>query len=55
MPTRACAACGEKKEIEGGMICERGHFICRACSGKSKGIIFDHTLSRCPVCKSKLT
>jgi hypothetical protein len=55
MTTRVCAACGNKKDVEGGLVCEKGHFICYSCSGKSRGIVFDYTLSTCPVCKTKLT
>jgi hypothetical protein len=55
MPTRICAICGKNKDVEGGMICEKGHFICWACSGKGDGIIFDYTRTRCPIDNTKVT
>jgi len=46
MPKRVCACCGKERDISGGKICEKGHFICRKCnSGRAK----------CPICKSKLS
>lgn len=55
MPTRVCAVCGNAKDLAGGMVCEKGHFICYVCSGKGKGVVFDYTISRCPVCKTKVS
>lgn len=55
MAKRVCAKCGNEKEISGGLICEKGHFICRACSGKDKGFVVDYTLKKCPVCSTKLS
>jgi hypothetical protein len=55
MSKRVCAKCGKNKDVEGGLVCEKGHFICHGCSGKAAGIFFDHTLSKCPVCRTKLS
>jgi hypothetical protein len=55
LATRVCAVCGETKDVEGGMMCEKGHFICWSCSGKGKGIFLDYTISRCPIDNTKVT
>lgn len=49
MAERVCSACGEKKDLKGGMTCEKEHFICSKCkySGWSKR-------TRCPICDTKL-
>lgn len=53
MSKRRCAVCNKDKDMAGGKICEKGHFICA-----------DHIYSwmpgsgektTCPVCKTKLT
>lgn len=44
MPKRICDVCGKNKDVEGGKTCEKGHFVCRADSGRTK----------CPICKTKL-
>jgi hypothetical protein len=42
---RKCAKCGEEKEVKGGKICAKEHFICqRHASGRST----------CPLCGTKL-
>jgi len=50
---RSCAACGKEKELEGGKICEKGHFVCSACIGHP-GIIFDDRRKKCPLDGTKL-
>ena len=52
MPKRHCAECGKDKEISGGRVCEKGHFICAYCV---RGGFFDPTKTKCPICKTKLT
>ena len=45
MSKRLCAKCGKEKNVSGGKICEKGHFVCSVCgSGRST----------CPVCQKKL-
>ncbi len=43
MSKRKCAKCGEDKEVEGGRICEKGHFICKKCH-TIKGVFSDDHL-----------
>lgn len=46
MTKRVCAGCGKEKEVSGGNVCEKGHFICSSCaSGRST----------CPLDQKKLT
>ena len=54
MPKRSCAACGKEKDIEGGRICESGHFICKACVWETAGV-FSNERKICPVCKTRLS
>lgn len=45
MAKRVCANCGKEKEVSGGKICEKDHFICSSCaSGRTQ----------CPVDKTKM-
>jgi hypothetical protein len=53
MAMRNCAVCGENRDVSGGVVCEKGHFICAKDAGKASS--FSHTITRCPVCKSKVT
>lgn len=46
MAKRLCSVCGENKDMSGGKICEKGHFICYSCQ-KYK--------SKCPIDSTKLT
>jgi hypothetical protein len=55
MPTRICVNCGKHKETKNGRVCEKGHFICAHCADVHKGIFFDHTKKKCPLCGTKLT
>jgi hypothetical protein len=55
MAKRVCSSCGKEKELEGGKICEKGHFICKQCVYKGSDLIFTYEKNKCPVCKSKLT
>lgn len=43
MPRRICDACGKEKDVYGGKVCSKGHFICSGCymSGGS---------TKCPLC-----
>jgi len=45
MPNRICDSCGKKKDVYGGKICEKGHFICKSCG---------YTRSTCPICGKPL-
>jgi hypothetical protein len=29
MPKRICSVCGKEKDVQGGKVCEKGHFICK--------------------------
>lgn len=40
MAERICDACGKKKDVWGGKVCENGHFICKDCA---------YTKSKCPL------
>ena len=49
MPSKLrCAACGEEKKTEGGKMCEKGHFVCYACT---HGVTAKHA---CPLCGKRL-
>lgn len=50
MGKRVCSECGEDKDIKGGKICEKGHFLCKACASKGWS-----PRKNCPVCNTKLT
>ena len=54
MAKRTCVKCGKEKELEGGKICEKGHFVCSSCKS-GYGFFGNADLSKCPVCKTKLT
>jgi transposase-like protein len=45
MAKRTCAQCGKEKDVYGGKICSKDHFICQDCA---------RYRSDCPLCKSKL-
>lgn len=54
MAKRSCANCGKDKDIEGGRICEKGHFICKTCVNKDSDFFFSRPKTKCPVCGTKL-
>jgi len=45
MPRRTCDACGKEKDVYGGKVCEKGHFICSSCA---------YGRSTCPLCGKPL-
>lgn len=45
MAKRKCASCGKEKEVSGGKVCEKDHFICSSCASERQ---------TCPLDKSKL-
>ncbi|MFX1534659.1 MAG: hypothetical protein ACFFDI_10595 [Promethearchaeota archaeon] len=47
MSKRICANCGNKKDVWGGKVCAKDHFICRGCY-MSRG------RSACPLCGTPL-
>lgn len=51
MASRRCAPCGEDKDVQGGMICEKEHFICYSCATWRPSGIFNsrEVISRCPL------
>jgi hypothetical protein len=52
MAERICAVDGKKKNIEGGKICEKGHFICR--DHVYSGVIIIDERKCCPIDKTPL-
>lgn len=54
MSKRVCANCGKEKDVSGGRMCEKGHFICRNCVYEGSGLIFTHEKYTCPLCKKPL-
>lgn len=46
MATRICAKCGKEHDVQGGKICEKGHFICKNCA-------YGH--QHCPLCGKKMS
>ncbi len=51
MPRRTCDSCGKDKDVHGGKVCEKGHFVCSSC------VHYDFLGSirtTCPICKKKL-
>jgi len=55
MAKRVCACCGKEKDVAGGRICEKGHFICYHCVHETDVLLSTSGKSKCPICKSKLT
>lgn len=55
MARRICAKCGKEKDVEGGRVCEKGHFICRSCVWEGSGLLFTFEKRTCPLCKKPLT
>jgi hypothetical protein len=52
---RICDACGKRKTIRGGKTCDRGHFICKSCVWKSRGLFFAPIeRESCPLCDKPL-
>jgi len=54
MAKRTCAVCGKEKDVSGGKVCEKGHFVCYSCVHKSDAPWSTSGKSTCPLCKSKL-
>jgi hypothetical protein len=53
MAQRICAHCGKMKDLAGGKICEKDHFLCKDCVVQST--IFTTTvLKKCPICGTLL-
>lgn len=52
---RSCVKCGKSKDIKGGKVCEKGHFVCKTCVNESVGVFFGEAMKRCPICEKKLT
>ncbi len=45
MSERSCANCGKKKDVYGGKICSKEHFICKSCAfGRSTCPLCGHSL-----------
>ncbi len=54
MAHRNCAECGKDKELTGGKVCEKGHFICKHCVNKDSDFLFSRPKSKCPICSTRL-
>lgn len=54
MAKRTCASCGKDKELEGGKVCERGHFVCKGCVYAGSNMLFLHKKTKCPLCGTVL-
>jgi len=54
MDTRNCAKCAKEKPVEGGMVCEKGHFICKKCNTIPHVLTKDDHITKCPLCKARL-
>ena len=52
MPKRTCDVCGKSKEVKGGQVCEKSHFVCSQCS--NMGGLLGGKRKQCPICKTKL-
>jgi rubrerythrin len=52
MAQRICSVCGKKKEISGGKICEKDHFVCM--DDVYSGVIFIDEKKSCPICGKPL-
>lgn len=55
MSKRICSCCGKEKEVAGGKVCEKGHFICYSCVHASDVLLSTSGKSSCPLCKTKLS
>jgi hypothetical protein len=47
MVERVCAVCNRKKNVKGGKVCEKGHFVCR--EDVYFGIVFVTERTVCPL------
>ena len=45
-PSALCAKCGENKDMSGGKICEKGHFLCHSCQKQ---------YTKCPLDQTKMS
>ena len=54
MPKRICDACGREKDVQGGKICENGHFICKDCVWSAPGLLGPGERKTCPLCGKHL-
>lgn len=51
MARRVCANCGQEKDVSGGRVCPKDHFICSSCV---YGGFFGPTRESCPLCHERL-
>ena len=54
MPRRTCDSCGKEKDVQGGKVCEEGHFICKACVWSAPGLLGPGERKTCPLCGKPL-
>jgi hypothetical protein len=52
MAERVCCKCNKKKDMKGGKICEKDHFVCKGCL--YSGTIFVSEMKYCPLDETKL-
>lgn len=53
MAERVCDCCGRKRQVSGGRVCEKGHFVCVCCVSETIGIL-SGARTQCPLCKRRL-
>jgi hypothetical protein len=47
---RTCVVCGDETQIEGGLFCENGHFVCAKPECKRVGFFSEIQRVICPIC-----
>jgi len=53
MAKRVCGECGRDKDVSGGKVCEKGHFICKECV--YRGVFLISEKGHCPIYKKPLS
>ncbi len=54
MARRICDICGKDKDVQGGKVCEKGHFVCSQCVHGSGLQLLGPSRTACPICGKKL-
>jgi hypothetical protein len=52
MSKRTCVVDGKEKDVSGGKVCDKGHFVCK--DHVYSGVIFISEKAHCPLCKRPL-
>ena len=53
MPKRICDVCGKEKDVKGGKVCAKGHFVCKEDIWKTAGLLTGPR-KICPLCEKPL-